>query len=407
MESIMAGPLRIAPPSPTPAPSRLRFASLLAALALVSAPSWAEPTAKAGPGCGQPGQWWAAPPGAGPLEPGATLAHMARQQVALLGEQHDSAEDHRWQLQVLAQLHGLHPELAIGLEMFPRRLQPVLDEWVAGGLSETAFLTRSEWHTVWGFDARDYLPLFHYARMNRIPMLAMNVERSVVEALGQGGWEAVAEDRREGVSRPAPPLPEYRALLAQIYDMHPGRTPAARDAAAFERFVLAQGFWDRAMAERMAAYFKQRPDALVVGILGAGHVRQGHGVAHQLRALGVVRVGALLTWPQAQTCADIVPGLADGLFVVAPPQANPPRLGVAMEDDPAGVRIAQVVPGSVAEQAGLKVGDVVLQAAGAPVGGMSGLRGVVQRQAPGTWLPLKVRRDGQEQEIVARFPAGA
>lgn len=390
----------------TASPALLRFhaASLFAALVLSGAPSWADPAAQPGPGCGQPGQWLAGGPGAGPLDAVDTLARMAAQQVVLLGEQHDSAEDHRWQLQVLAQLHGRHPDLAIGFEMFPRRLQPVLDAWVAGGLTEQAFLTRAEWHTVWGFDARDYLPLFHYARMNRIPMLAMNVARNVVDDLGKGGWEAVAEDRREGVSRPAPPLPEYRASLRQVYDMHPGR-PA--DAAAFERFVLAQGFWDRAMAETLAAHLKQRPGALVLGILGAGHVRQGHGVAHQLKDLGVTRVGALLTWPQAQACADIAPGLADGLFVVTPPQANPPRLGVAMEDDPDGVRIAQVVPASVAEQAGLRAGDVVTQAAGAPVGGMSGLRGVIQREAPGTWLPLKIRRDGQEQEIVARFPAGS
>lgn len=379
--------------------------SLLLVLLSAPGPARAETVAQPEVRCGQPGQWLGAGQAA-PLDAVELIVRMARRQVVLLGESHDSAEDHRWQWQVLAQLHARRPQLAIGLEMLPRRLQAVLDDWVAGGLSEAAFLTRSEWHTVWGFDARDYLPLFHYARMNRIPMLALNVERSVVEALGRDGWEAVAEARREGVSRPAPPAPEYQASLRQIYAMHPGRTPAARDEAAFERFVLAQGFWDRAMAERMAAHLKSRPEALVVGILGAGHVRRGHGVAHQLQALGVDRVGALLTWPQAQACAEMTPDLADALFVVAPPQANPPRLGVAMEDDPAGVRIAQVMPASVAEQAGLKAGDVVVAAAGGPVKGMQGLRGVVQRQAPGTWLPLRIRRDGQELDVVARFPAG-
>ena len=29
---------------------------------------------------------------------------------------------------------------------------------------------------------------------------------------------------------------------------------------------------------------------------------------------------------------------------------------------------------------------------------------IVQRQAPGTWLPLKVRRSGEDIEIVAKFP---
>ncbi|WP_163505124.1 ChaN family lipoprotein, partial [Escherichia coli] len=34
---------------------------------------------------------------------------MARQQVVLLGETHDAAEIHRWQLHVTAYLHGLKP----------------------------------------------------------------------------------------------------------------------------------------------------------------------------------------------------------------------------------------------------------------------------------------------------------
>ena len=29
---------------------------------------------------------------------------------------------------------------------------------------------------------------------------------------------------------------------------------------------------------------------------------------------------------------------------------------------------------------------------------------VVGRQAPGTWLPLSIRRDGQESELIAKFP---
>jgi hypothetical protein len=50
--------------------------------------------------------------------------------VLLLGEQHDDADHHQWQLQVLAGLHALRPEMIIGFEMFPRRVQPVLDRWV-------------------------------------------------------------------------------------------------------------------------------------------------------------------------------------------------------------------------------------------------------------------------------------
>lgn len=353
--------------------------------------------------CGQPGQWLT-PGQTGALTGDALLTRLAGQQVVLLGETHDNADDHRWQLHTLAALHGRQPALAIGFEMFPRRLQPVLDQWVAGRLSEAEFLSRVEWDKVWGFDAQHYLPLFHFARLHGVPMLALNVERGLVSRVESQGWDGVPEAQREGVSRPAPPAADYRRELRQIYDHHPG----AKSDAGFARFTEAQTTWDRAMAEAVAGWLKRHPGHLVVGILGAGHVRFGHGVAHQLADLGVHRVAKLMTWNQDLGCEELRPGLADAVFikqdeaVTAPP---PPRLGIAMEPDPAGgVRIVQVTGGSVAEQAGLKSGDLVLLTAGRAIKDMDDLRALIRRQAPGTWLPVKVRRDGQEMELVARFP---
>jgi uncharacterized iron-regulated protein len=354
--------------------------------------------------CGEPGQWLSrTAKGVATESAAAVIDRMAARQAVLLGELHESAEDHRWQLHVLAQLHARRPQLALGFEAFPRRLQPVLDEWVAGALPEQEFLKRVEWEKVWGYDARDYLPLFHYARMNRLPMLALNVERTLPEAVGKQGWDGVPEAQKEGVSRPAAPSPEYLKSLRRIFDHHPA---GARGKEAFPRFVEAQTLWDRAMAQPIADYLKQQPGALVVGIMGGGHVRHGHGVAHQLKDLGVGKVGALVTWDQADDCAGIKPGLADAVYVVREPAANPPRLGISMEPDKegSGIRIASVVAGSVAEQAGLRSGDVVLMAAGRPAR-MDVLRATIQRLPAGAWLPLKIRRGDEEMEIVARFPA--
>ena len=66
--------------------------------------------------------------------------------------------------------------MVIGFEMFPRRVQPALDRWVAGELTEAEFLQQAEWGKVWSMPAELYLPLFHFARMNRIPMLALNID---------------------------------------------------------------------------------------------------------------------------------------------------------------------------------------------------------------------------------------
>ncbi|MBI2308578.1 MAG: ChaN family lipoprotein [Rhodocyclales bacterium] len=330
------------------------------------------------------------------------VERLGDRQAVLLGEAHESAEDHRWQLHTLAQLHAKRPQLALALEMFPRRLQPVLDRWVAGELTESEFLRQAEWEKVWGFDARDYLPLFHFARMNRLPMLAMNVDRALVDAVAREGWEAVPEKRREGISRPARPSAEYLKYLRRVFEHHPEKT---RGEKGFATFTEAQTVWDRGMAQTIAEHLQKNPDSLVVGILGAGHVRHGYGVAHQLRDLGIGRVAGLVTWNQAEACSGIADGLADAVRIVAEPAANPPRLGISMEDQKDGVRVVSVVAGSVAEQAGIKPDDVIVGAAGQPVRDMQALRYAVQRQPPGTWLPLQLKRGGDEQEVVARFPA--
>src|SRR5579871_6474384 len=236
----------------------------------------------------------------------------AKSGVVLLGEFHTDADHHRWQLQTLAALHGRGGTLVIGFEAFPRRLQAVLDDWVDGKFTDEAFLKASEWRQVWGYDAALYMPLFQFARLNRIPMIALNVERKLVSRVGQRGWEAVPAAEREGLSNPAPASPAYQRELARVYlikkslppgadplSVSQGPSPPEPDEAAvaeavkqpeFQRFVEAQLTWDRAMAEALAGARRKFADATVVGILGSGHVEVGHGVPHQLKDLGIVEL---------------------------------------------------------------------------------------------------------------------
>lgn len=243
---------------------------------------------------------------------GALIAEVAGRDVVLLGERHEEADHHRWQLHTLAALHAQRPRMAIGFEVFPRRVQPVLDRWVAGELTAQQFLAEVQWEKVWNLSAELYLPLFEFARLHRIPMLALNVERSLTKEVSAQGWDAVPESEREGVSRPAPAPQAYVDELARVHKEH-------KAAGSLANFVAAQQTWDRAMAQALAA---RAGDALAVGIIGSGHLRHGHGVALQLRDLGVKRVATLLP-VEAARCSELVPGLADAVFVL------PGRAGAA------------------------------------------------------------------------------
>lgn len=163
-------------------------------------------------------------PGKGETTLSSVMASVKDKSVVLLGETHINPEHHRWQLQMLATLYAARPDMVIGFEMFPRRVQKILDQWVAGELTESEFLSRSEWQSVWSTDAGLYLPLFHFARMNRIPMRALNIDIHLRRAVTAKGFDGVPEKDREGVTRPAPPAPEYLEFLLPIYMQH-GRAP--------------------------------------------------------------------------------------------------------------------------------------------------------------------------------------
>ena len=113
-----------------------------------------------------------------------------------------------------------------------------------------------------------YLPLFHFARMHRLPVLALNVDRATSCRVAAEGFASVPRAEREGVGDPVPASASYRDRLFEWFKQHPGAGHHARTTSEqFERFVRAQLFWDRAMAEAIADARRDGRRPLVVGVM--------------------------------------------------------------------------------------------------------------------------------------------
>lgn len=269
------------------------------------------------------------------LAHGSLVQTLAKHRVVLLGESHTVYEIHRWQLHVASALHTLHPNIAIGFEMFPRAKQPLLDDWIAGKFTTEAFLQAVDWSSVWGYDAALYLPLFHFCRQHRVKMLALNCHRPLVTRVGKEGWAAIPIDDRDGLTPAAEATPAYRRQLFDIM----GATGASMRAAspddpALDRFVRAQQTWDRAFACNIAYALANDPVLLVIGIIGSGHLQYGHGTPYQLRDLGVEDVAVLLPTFDAEHDARKIAGIADAIFRlddVEPQAPLPPRMQAVVD----------------------------------------------------------------------------
>ncbi|AVO37946.1 ChaN family lipoprotein [Pukyongiella litopenaei] len=259
---------------------------------------------------------WVSPRDGKVLTHADVIDRAGRSQVVLLGEQHDRADNHRWQMHVTAGLLAHRPDIVMGFEMFPARLTPVLMQWSDGQLTEAEFIRQSEWNEVWRFDPELYMPIFRFCRDHAIPMVGLNCRRGLVSEVGKDGWDAIAETQREGITPARPATPEYRQYLFDITGgQRADRAAQSPDDSAFDRFVRAQQTWDRAFACRIAQVVRQPGEPLVVGIIGRGHLEFGHGTPFQLTDLGITASTVLLPHDSG---VPIVPDVAEAVCFMAP-----------------------------------------------------------------------------------------
>jgi len=87
-----------------------------------------------------------------------------------------------------------------------------------------------------------------------------------------------------------------------------------------------------------------------------------------------------------------------------PPEVTPvpgerPYLGIRYIQRPRGAEVQEVIPGSPAEGAGLRVGDLIREVDGRPVSPSRPLADVLSAYRPGDRVVLTVEREGREIAI--------
>jgi uncharacterized iron-regulated protein len=219
------------------------------------------------------------------------LANLASAQVVYLGETHDNAADHQGQLDIIQALYEKNPRIAIALEMFQRPAQPLLDQYLAGTLTETQLQQQGEYDQRWGFPWEYYAPILRFAKAQQIPLIALNVPTEITRKVANAGLESLTSADRQWV----PPDSEirtdnaaYREMIQVVYDeIHQGRSVSSN----FDRFFLAQVLWDETMAQGVADFLQAQPDRQVIVLVGDGHVVYGYGIPSRVarRVAGIAQ----------------------------------------------------------------------------------------------------------------------
>src|SRR5438045_3390024 len=114
----------------------------------------------------------------------AMLAELARADVVFVGEQHDDPATHRLELAMLEGMIRRRAAVVVALEMFERDVQPQLDDYLAGRISEEEFLKAAR---PWPNYASDYRPLIEFARVHGWRVIAGNVPRRYASQVAKTG----------------------------------------------------------------------------------------------------------------------------------------------------------------------------------------------------------------------------
>jgi uncharacterized iron-regulated protein len=212
------------------------------------------------------------------------LADLARADVVFVGEQHDDPNTHRLELAIVEGLLRRRVTMVIAMEMFERDVQPVLDQYLAGTVTEEQFLKDAR---PWPRYATDYRPIVELARAHRIAVIGSEVPRRIASEVSKNGLAAVdglgADRGLAARELQCPTQGNYYERFLEAMGGHPpsGDPKAADIQAKNDRFYFAQCLKDETMGESIAQAFEKNAaeHATIVHVNGAFHSDFAQGTA--------------------------------------------------------------------------------------------------------------------------------
>lgn len=276
----------------------------------------------------------------------------------LIGEGHKNPCDHKVQQRILAGLATSENGPSLGLEMVAVDMQPVLNDFGNGMVSVDALEEELQWSTKWGYPYSNFRGLFEIVNRNSLPVAGLNVPTSVTKKISKEGMESLSEE--ELLFMPTeiiPPAREQAEILDMIFSQHQGLD--ADNATQRERFQLVQSIWDSKMAEEAVRLHTEYNWPVFV-IAGAGHVENGWGIARRIQRFDPgARILSIMPWRGNK----FTPASGDVFFYS--PDTYESKMGASLTaTGRGGLLVEGVKRDSRAAKAGLRPGDVLLEASG-------------------------------------------
>ncbi len=346
-----------------------------------------------------------------PLTPVELATRLSDVRLVFVGENHTSIEFHNAQLRLIEELFKTGRQVMISLEMYPSPEQRYLDQWIQGLLTEDGFLRLSRWYRNWGYNWRYYREIFLFAREHRIRMFAVNAPREIVTAVRLKGFEGLSPAEAALIPKKVDTSSADHLALFKAFMSESGGMMASMHAKMLDGMFRAQCTWDATMAYNSIQALQKfgDPGAIMVVLIGSGHVAYG---------LGAERQAAL--WFDGKTASVIPTPVTDDRgnrqavrasyanFIWGIPGESAPRypeLGMSTREGNVGepMSVVNVERETVAAAAGFQVGDQLVSMNGTALSDVETLNRLVAELRWADTAVFVVRRGGQNVTLTARF----
>jgi uncharacterized iron-regulated protein len=339
------------------------------------------------------------------------LDDLDKARLIFVGENHDQVEHHQNQVKVLRGLIQKGKDVVIGMEMFERAHQPVLDRWSKGLLTEEEFLKETDWETTWGIDYELYKPILDDIKEKHLKLLGLNVQRDLVRKVGKNGIQGLSPEERKRLPEMDLTDRAHRAYVGSIYRQHHGG-----EAKEFDSFYQAQCLWDEGMAETLAEFLRspEGQGKAVLVFAGNGHIIFDFGIPKRVyRRISIpYKTIVLKEWQKGRdndlTFSGASSPLASFLWITRPnpPEKKRPRIGVMLRDAEGlkGLSIERVIPESPAEKAGLLPGDQLIAVEGKEIAKIKEIHEALDQKGWGKEVTFTILRNGEKKEIKVTLP---
>ncbi len=348
------------------------------------------------------------------LTPTELVAALGKVRLLLVGEEHTNIDIHRVQARIIEGLQAAGRRVVIGLEMYPYTEQRWLDDWHDGLLTEEGFLRLSRWYDSWGYNWEYYREIFLFARDHHVPMYALNAPREVVAAVRRRGFanltaeEAAHIPKDIDVSNPDH-LAFFKATFANETAgpmMHGGMSDDM-----WKMMLSAQATWDATMGFNAVQVLKQPnlADAIMIVLVGSGHVAYGLGIEHQARQWFKEPIASVIPM---EVTDDLVPiktvrasyanfiwGIPEEIDSLYPT----PILSTRSIENGKALQVLTPEKGSLTEKAGFKENDVLASMDGTPLADKETLNRLLAAKRWGDVAVFVVRRGEATETLTMEF----